>query len=138
MPGLNRRALLIGGLTVGLVTWDRRPALAQDQRALLGTWVGEVALGPKGSWTRLDFIRDGEKIKWRWYWYRAKAEGVVDKVALPSVELSGAYLEHPTPTMVGSPITMALTLNGDQLEGSGLTVRTNQPYRLSLTRQKKK
>jgi hypothetical protein len=99
---------------------------------------GRGALGPKGSWTRLDFIRDGEKIKWRWYWYRAKAEGVVDKVALPSVELSGVYLEHPTATTVGSPITMALTLNGDQLEGSGLTARTNQPYRLSLTRQKKK
>jgi len=51
------------------------------------------------------------------------------------MELSGRYTSHPIATVRNSPITMSLTLSGNQLRGTGLTTAVNREFSVSLTKK---
>src|SRR6266849_5282426 len=68
-------------------------------KAIVGVWEGTSTSGSTTGQTRLVFSQDGDKLKWKWSWTASfgngEAEGTVTKIALPCLELNGAYTSHP-------------------------------------------
>ena len=109
-------------------------------KAIVGVWEGTSTSGSTTGQTRLVFSQDGDKLKWKWSWTASfgngEAEGTVTKIALPCLELNGAYTSHPNKRVGNSPVTMTLTVQDDQIHGSGLTATVNTPFTLKVTKKK--
>ena len=140
MRNANRVVLWI--LLVILVGWARVDTpVAQDdaRKALVGTWEGIVTQGSSSGPVRLEFSEQGQTLGWKWTWEasvgKGEAEGAVAKFTPPTMELSGRYTSHPVDGVRNSPITMSLTLSGNQLPGNGLTTAVNREFSVSLTKK---
>jgi hypothetical protein len=116
------------------------PAAQDDARkALIGAWEGIVTQGSNSGPVRLEFSEQGQTLGWTWTWEasvgKGEAQGEVAKFTPPSMELSGRYTSHPIDAVRNSPITMSLTLSGNQLRGTGLTTAVNREFSVSLTKK---
>ena len=136
------KGTLLVAVLFTLIGWlQAESPMAQDdaRKALVGAWEGTVTQGSASAPTLLVFSVQGDKLAWKWTWEasfgKGEAEGTVTKYSAPSLELSGAYTFHPSLRTQGSPITMALTVTGNQMQGDGLTVKVNVPFRLSVSKK---
>lgn len=114
--------------------------LAQDsaEEAVLGTWEGNVIQGASRSSARLELYQEGKAVRWKWMVSggRLEAEGTVSRWSGPSLEVSGAYTSHPDSRIVGSAVTMSLTVGDNTMHGAAISARVNRPFTLSLTRSR--
>ena len=142
MGSVNRIGLLAIVIVLGIVGPQVSSILAQEDAAkgIVGVWEGTGTTGTTSGPNRLVFFQDGNKLNWKWSWEasfgKGEAEGTVTKIALPSLELNGAYTSHPNPRVGKSPVTMNLTVQDDQIQGSGLTASVNTSFTLKLTKKK--
>ena len=133
-------------LALAMVLWvtglqvDGVLAQGDAARVIVGVWEGTSMIGQYSATTRLVFSQDGEKLAWKWSYSaseaKGEAEGTVTKIVLPSLELSGSYTFHSDPRVGGSRVTMSLTVQGEQMEGSGLSVKVNTPFSLRVRKKK--
>jgi hypothetical protein len=143
MPRAAQTSLIVAAVAlitlIGSYEADRPMAQDDPQRVLVGVWEGTVRQGRNSAPTRLEFSQRGDKLVWKWNWDapfgKGEAEGTVAKYSPSSVELSGRYTSHPSLRVQGSPITMSLTVSGNELQGTGLTAAVNAVFSLSLTRK---
>ncbi len=139
----NANRIILSTVLVTFVGWTLvvESSVAQDdaRRALIGAWEGTVTQGTASAPTRLEFSEQGDKLVWKWNWdasfAKGEAEGTVTKYVPPSVELNGRYISHTSMRVRNSPITMSLTLSGNQLQGNGLTAVVNTVFSLSVTKK---
>jgi len=107
---------------------NSRCAVTADASAARGDWL-------IGSWShpnsRLDMVRDGEVIRWRWErdpgvvtvrWgakSKAAAEGTVTQLSGCAAVMKGVYTESTTSVQVGRPMEHRLSLvSPTRLEGT--------------------
>ncbi len=138
----NANRILLLAVLVTLIGWSQvESPMAQDdaRKVLIGAWEGAVTQGTMSAPTRLTFSEQGDKLAWKWNWDasfgKGEAEGTVTKYLATSLEMSGRYTLPPSLRSQGSPITMSLTVTGNQMQGTGLTAAVNQVFSLSLTRK---
>ena len=136
MRTVNRIVIL-----VALATLVSGSLFAQDEavRALFGKWEGTVTGGAGTAPTRLEFSEKDGKPLWTWSWEasigKGEADGSVTKYAPPSLELNGRYTLHPNLRVRNSPVTMSLTVTGNQMQGTGITAAVNQTFTLSVVKK---
>jgi len=141
MLSLNRMVLLIVVVALQIGVPRVNTSLAQEDAAkgIVGVWEGTGITGTLPAPSVLVFTQEGNKLNWKWSWVasfgKGEAEGTVTKIALPSLELSGAYITHPNPRVLKSPVNMHLTVQGDHMQGGGLTTAVNTPFTVRLTKQ---
>jgi hypothetical protein len=133
MRSVNRIIII-----AALATMIGGDLFAQDDaaRALIGKWEGTVTGAAGTAPTRLEFSEKHGKLLWAWSWEasigKGEAEGSVTKYTPPSIELNGRYTLHPNRMVRNSPVTMSLTVAGDQMQGTGITAAVNQTFTLSV------
>jgi len=134
---------LVGLMVLALIIWPpMRQASGQEDaaKAILGVGEETISQGSGSARLRVEFFQDGDKFNWKWNTdlrsSKYEAEGTVTKIALPALELQGKYTSHPSREIVNSPMTVSLVVQGDQIQGNGLTAAVNRGFTVSLTRKK--
>jgi hypothetical protein len=117
------------------------PAISQERsRALLGTWEGKVTFGESGRAT-LVFTEAAGALGWT-YTFRydpvlwGDAEGTVTSLALPALQLAGAWTKHAVSGAVGTKLRFVLAVDGDRMTGTVTAEMNNTPLEVSLVRKK--